>query len=226
MNLTDTEFLQDVASHKMTVVREDGLYRHISFGRPGSSTYRFDLLTWPGHLCYTGDMGTFVFQRLDDMLQFFRTDRREDGSLRINLKYWAEKCEAECSRGQGIREFDPEAFKREITEQRRSILVGYGREMTLDQRTELWDELELVRCAADEGEARTMTAVQDWSLTYLTPHRHEVEYTLYLNTSDFPSCKRYTHSFLWCCYALAWGIEAYDNAKAAQENESTAEEAA
>jgi hypothetical protein len=26
-------------------------------------------------------------------------------------------------------------------------------------------------------------------------------------------CEEYTHRFLWCCYALAWGIEKYDAAK-------------
>ncbi len=36
------------------------------------------LSAWPGHPAYAGDMGSFVFARLDDMFQFFRTDRRDD----------------------------------------------------------------------------------------------------------------------------------------------------
>ena len=27
----------------------------------------FDIVTWPGYLCYSGDMGCFVFTRLPDM---------------------------------------------------------------------------------------------------------------------------------------------------------------
>ena len=71
----DEQFLRDVAEHTMTVIREDGVSRHIRFAKPGTSCMHFDLITWPGYLCYTGDMGTYVFQRLTDMFEFFRTDR-------------------------------------------------------------------------------------------------------------------------------------------------------
>lgn len=50
------------------------------------------------YLCYTGDMGTYVFQRLTDMFEFFRTDReykkRNGGKLAVNLSYWGEKLQA------------------------------------------------------------------------------------------------------------------------------------
>lgn len=39
----------DVAEHKMTVLRDEGLYRHLRFQKPGTSCYYFDLVTWPGH---------------------------------------------------------------------------------------------------------------------------------------------------------------------------------
>jgi len=26
-------------------------------------------------------------------------------------------------------------------------------------------------------------------------------------------CHDYTYSFVWCCYAIAWGIQVYDAAK-------------
>jgi hypothetical protein len=32
----------------------------------------FDVVTWPGHLSISGDMGCFVFTRVDDMFTFFR----------------------------------------------------------------------------------------------------------------------------------------------------------
>ena len=81
-------FLRDVAEHEMIVVRDDGVHRHIRFKKPGTSCMHFDLITWPGYLCYTGDMGTYVFSRLTDMFEFFRTDReymrlREGQTLRV-----------------------------------------------------------------------------------------------------------------------------------------------
>ena len=41
-------FQADVARHGMTVLRDDGLYRHLRFRRPDCSAYWFDLLTAPG----------------------------------------------------------------------------------------------------------------------------------------------------------------------------------
>jgi len=72
----------------------------------------FDLLTWPGYLCYTGDMGTYVFRRLHDMFQFFR--RGESiGERCIDIRYWAEKLEA-IDRVDGVREWTPEKFREEV----------------------------------------------------------------------------------------------------------------
>src|SRR5690348_13144744 len=91
-------FLKDVSTHEMIVIRDDGANRHIRFKRPGTSCMYFDLITWPGYLCYTGDMGTYVFSRLEDMFEFFRTDRdynkRKGRELSINPKYWGEKLQA------------------------------------------------------------------------------------------------------------------------------------
>lgn len=82
---TEKRFLGDVAKHQMTILRDDGVNRHVRFKQPNSSNMFFDLITWPGCLCYTGDMGTYVFRRLEDMFEFFRTDREhqhlKDGGL-------------------------------------------------------------------------------------------------------------------------------------------------
>ena len=41
-------FAEDVAEHELTVRRDDGLYRHLRFQKPGTWIYGFDLITWPG----------------------------------------------------------------------------------------------------------------------------------------------------------------------------------
>ena len=88
--LTPDTFLQDVAQHQIHVIRDDGVYRHVRFKRPDTYCSHFDLITWPGHLCYTGDMGTYVFTRLRDMFDFFRRPDNEKWH-RIDRRYWAEK---------------------------------------------------------------------------------------------------------------------------------------
>ena len=50
-------FAKDTATHAMTILRDDGLYRHLRFKRPNTSSYYFDIITWPGYLAITGDMG-------------------------------------------------------------------------------------------------------------------------------------------------------------------------
>ncbi len=83
-----TFFVGDTRSHKMRVIMDNGLYRHLLFRNPESSSYWFQIVTWPGFLAISGDMGEFMFSRLDDMLEFFRTEEV------IDFRYWAEKCRA------------------------------------------------------------------------------------------------------------------------------------
>ena len=72
------QFTSDIAQHQMQVIRDDGVSRHLRFKRPNTMCMHFDLLTWPGYLCYTGDMGTYVFRRLEDMFPFFRRGEDRD----------------------------------------------------------------------------------------------------------------------------------------------------
>jgi hypothetical protein len=81
----EARFIKDTAEHEMTILHNDGLYRHLRFKKPGTRFYWFDLITWPGYLTIAGDMGTFTFERTEDMLTFFR------GAGDINPQYWSEK---------------------------------------------------------------------------------------------------------------------------------------
>lgn len=220
--LTESEFLRDVADHVMEVMRDDGVYRHIRFRKPGTMCMHFDLITWPGYLCYTGDMGTYVFTRLADMFEFFRTDRtyatRTGRRLAVNLSYWSEKLEAVDGnrRGGAAKEFSEEKLLRVINQYR----VDWLREARADgllnkaQRRDLWDAVEEdVLCHLQDGEQAVYIAARDfcWSPSYAKPLPHGKSWHFqdfweYDNTD-------YTHRFRWCCFALAWGIELYDRSK-------------
>ncbi len=81
----------------------------------------FDVVTWPGFLAYAGDMGAFVFARLEDMFEFFRGRPVDDkDKLYINLGYWGEKLEAVDQVGRrdsGYRVFSPDKLKEHVEEQ-------------------------------------------------------------------------------------------------------------
>lgn len=185
---TEQRFLKDVSMHKMTVLRHDGVCRHLRFRKPGTGIEGFDLITWPGHLCVTGDMGTYVFARLEDMFEFFRTDRKQTNqgqTLFINLGYWAQKVLAEDRHGK-IEEFDEEIARKKLLEE----LKEFGG--TREERREIYDAV--LRCFED-GEIEVKRALMDhfpdsweWNLT------------------------DYTYRFTWNCYAIAWGIQYYDDA--------------
>ena len=197
---TQERFLKDVAEHRMQILRDDGLYRHVRFSKPDSYDMGFDLITWPGHLCYTGDMGTYVFTRLPDMFVFFRTKPSAASGLYINTGYWSEKCVA-ADRRDGIQEYSDDKFRSAVANYVNEWREQYGWENLPD---DLREEVDLVLSAADDGEYAAREAVRSFS--YSDDEHGEFEF------SDFFECSlsEYTFRFVWCCYALAWGVQAYD----------------
>jgi hypothetical protein len=200
---TEERFLRDIASHEMTIIRDEGVSRHIRFRRPDSINMYFDLITWPGSLCYTGDMGTFVFSRLDDMFEFFRVEPsyklRDGNTLFVNPGYWGEKLQS-ISRFGGFREYSEERFKKRVKDHFDSYWEDSENE---EEKLECWQEIkEDVLICADE-EHRAYQAAYDFS------HGEFI----FQDFFDGGGTEAYTFHFLWCCYALAWGVKVYDASK-------------
>lgn len=215
---TEQSFLKDVAEHKMTVLRDDGVYRHIRFAKPGTGCMHFDLITYPGYLVYSGDMGCYVFSRLNDMFQFFRTDREhmhKGRKLGINLGYWSEKLQAVDGNRHKARatEFSEEKFKRVILEYLVSWVRGNAYRTTKAERRELWDEVmnDVLGADGDSGGYRMQAAAHDFYHT--TSSRISFQFDD-LFEHDFTE---YTYHFIWCCYAIAWGVMQYDNSMTERE---------
>lgn len=207
---TEQRFLKDVAEHQMTVIRDDGLYRHIRFKKPGTGCMYFDLVTWPGYLAYSGDMGCYVFTRLEDMFNFFRMDKDDwnynrDGGLSINLGYWSEKLVAVDGHRDkaSATEFDEDKFRRVINEYRVEWVRENRDRLTKEQRRELWEAVQdSVLCHFDD-EHESMRAAYEFSERIGECH---------FAFTDFwdHNFHQFTYRFVWCCYALAWGIRQYD----------------
>lgn len=211
------DFLRDTKDHELHILRDDGLYRHIRMKKPGTSAYHFDLITWPGHLCYTGDMGTFTFTRLADMFEFFR-GRPGREFADIDLGYWAEKATSfdKCGPGVGrLEEFDADAFKRSVMQ----TLVGWIREARQDGtlsksgRRDLWEAaIEQVVSRADYNDEHMAIGVMlEFSFdTRIDSYRCR---GWQFDLEDLGSIRRYTHTFVWACCAIAHAIKKYDEAK-------------
>lgn len=92
-------FKGNISDHVLSVVHDDGLYRHLRMGKPGTGLWSWSVVTWPGHLAISGDIGEgFVFSRESDMVGFFASGlgKRSDGAPSINPGYWAEKLLCAC----------------------------------------------------------------------------------------------------------------------------------
>lgn len=187
-------FLKDVSNHSINIVRDDGVYRHLIFSNNGSSIYRFDIVTWPGYLAYAGDMGSFVFTRTEDMFSFFRNSRKE-----INLSYWSEKVVAQ-NKHDGVEEFSIEEFRENVLRRVRSWLsLDDGQDIPSDMLNEIQPLLD----AEDMIDA--VENIRDF-------RSDKIDFNDWWEFDN----NVYTRSFIWCCYAIVWGIDLYD---ATKENE-------
>ena len=204
----EAQFLGDVANHEMTIIRDEGVNRHLRFKKPGTSAYYFDIITWPGNLCFTGDMGTFVFSRIDDMFAFFRMDDRDwnknPNGLSINPGYWSEKITATTRHG-GHEEWDEDEFVRRVNETR----IGWMRTcrecgVNKDDRRELWEAVENDVLSDPSSEPLCVAKIYEF---YHNAGSERFEFMDFFDSS----MTRFTFHFLWCCYALAWGINKYDD---------------
>lgn len=206
---SEDQFLKDVRNHTMTIDHDDGVYRTLHFGKGTSSVYHFKIITVPGYLIVTGDMGCWVFSRLSDMFEFFRMDDRDfnyhpERKLHINPGYWAEKCRAEDRTGDGIKSFSPELFKAAVKEEFDQHMEYIG-SMGKDEYYEgLWDDLESsVISYAHDGQHSAISAAMEFR------HGQFTMQDFYEHRLD-----EYNYHFIWILYAIVWGISKYDEEKA------------
>lgn len=189
--LVAKQFLRDIFPMALSVEHDDGIYRHLKIRHPDTIINGFDIVTWPGHLAISGDMGTTVFSRVYDMFDFF-------GGNEINPGYWAGKVEA----GE-TRVFDPDVFRQVVTEHVRNELASEPRDV-IEYVTK--DVEERVLNFADDGEHAAMSAAIDYRCPL--PSRYpNLDWSLdWMLEAD---CTNFTHRFLWQCHAILWAVNRY-----------------
>lgn len=228
-------FMQDVGKHCMTILRNDGVDRHVQFRKPGCSAYWFDLVTVPGILMINGDMGTYVFSSVHDMFEFFAMDQKyaQVGELWINPGYWSEKLLAvdSTSRGRGdIYEFDYEGFMTQVLEHYQEFYedqIKCEREARLDcEGSEIPQHILDEWAAEAEVRADVLTQIEEELLNGDHLDRDEAHRLLYNFDCDADpefgfgdSCewnlKCYRFHFIWCLYAIQYGIQRFQAEAAA-----------
>lgn len=155
------------------------------------------------NLSVSGDMGESVFTRIHDMFNFFVS--RDAG---INPCYWSEKLAMGAGgsgRDKHCLEFDDDAFAKELDEWHESWL-----EDGVHNASEIEDMAQRISNLKQEHFSNSQAAynaVFDSDIPGLDA------YQLF----ESNSCERYSHHYLWICYAVAWGIERYKGQKLANK---------
>jgi len=201
-------FVRETATHEMEILRDDGPYRHVRFMRPGTSMYYFDLVTWPGWLVVCGDVGDYMFSRTRDMFEFFGPSGArggfEDARWGINPYYWGEKLRSASHGRDQVRSYSPDVFRAAVLEWFTDAVDGLALDETFLLRLAV-DEEVLLREEVDWGEDAARGLLYDFEWRSGREWR-----TTVASEMDF---REWDWSYLWCCWAIVWGIGQYDAAR-------------
>lgn len=194
-------FCKNTAKHSLSVIKDDGLHRHLRMSENGTSMWHWDIVTWPGHLAIVGDIADgFTFRRAADMIDFFTIPQYSqnyysDGSPCIDFRYWAQKL------GDGSRhaaeEYSPEAF------------VQYVRdEIDNDEFGDDLDESTREMLIAEASDNRdTIYTASEWLA------RHEGIHNGLFSDYWEADFNRYTFQFVLACYAIEHTVREWNKLK-------------
>lgn len=206
-NPTLESFLKDVSSHELTVNLDQGVFRDITIAKPNTINLHYNITTRPGYLMITGDMGSFVFTRLNDMFKFFRSTDGYD----INVGYWEEKLEAVDSRN-GAKSFSIDAVKECLLDQLSDYLEGLDFDHSPSDCANTEEAKEAIQSLiglAESDAHEFYSELRDWE-----PNDNGgIEMDCWWEW-DF---KDYTPHYIWCCYAIVHAIKLYDEYKAQEQ---------
>lgn len=243
------KFTADTEGHELTILHDDGPYKHLLFKTPGESFYWYELIFWPGMMTMSGDMGTWSFRPYGntDVMGWFRAnpDRalRKDDGYKINPDYWTQKLEAGHLRGHKVaKQYDPALLGQHLIERVRESAEGDGiPQLVIDAAIErLRANLtsgfgEFDGSPVDEHNDREAAFHYHDEVHFFdeTDEGGDVEvleeakrfcetFEVSFDWDTVYDCSfdRYDNHYLWCLHAIVAGIEQYDAAiKAAAEAE-------
>lgn len=187
-------FLDDVKNHELTIDKNDGVSRHLKFANPNDCNKSFNITTYPNYLVITGDMGTLVFSRLYDMFDFFRSD-----NLKINPDYWAEKIQSTSHEAQiaSYSKFDLEQAKKSAQEDLNTYLEDND-DLSEEDRALLLEDFEC-EILHSKNDHEIVEAIRNFNFKGFKFDEFEMN-----------SCRIYSYSYIWLCYAIVWGIKKFD----------------
>lgn len=178
-------FPKDTEGFVLTVLHEQGDYRHLRFQRPGERWGSTDIHTWPGGLTTAGDMADgWMFER---GLGFFNNS--------VNLRYWHEKLTPAGRRA--AEEFSEATLRSTLTEAGADLDIPDQFRAEFDE--ELNDLIERI-CSGYADTSAALEQIAEFEFEWEGEHGDvDVCFTdsYELNIED------YTYHFVWALHVLS-----------------------
>lgn len=195
---------RSTAGHELSIVRDDGLYRHMRWAHPESHMYEVELVTWPGGMAVRGDIHDgYVFHlnvpgEQPDILAHFRGE--PDPATWASMLTVPREC---------VTWYSAEILRRHI-------------EGAVEDAIELDEEPEELREAVEEGLLTALTGNEDEQNTRWDAAEHEEADRTLLDQFEYEGfCFEDTYEwdlqdwspwYMWACHAIRAIIRAYDEA--------------
>lgn len=208
-------FWVETDKHEMTVLHNDGIYRHLRFMNPRNSGYWFELHTGPHFLLFRGDGESFVFSNGDrDMFRSFRNSIHRDGSLHPDPGYWTQKLNS----AEQAQKWDDDVFRERLQEE---IAYYIEQEIVPPEHAERFRE-EVAFWIEDEDLSTASLAIKHMSefefyFEQDTRKRKKNRYGFSSPDVQFDECwewiapcTEYDWWYLWALHAILWGILKHD----------------
>ncbi|GAA2770495.1 hypothetical protein [Streptomyces showdoensis] len=201
-------FASDSVGATMTLVKDEGVYRHLAFRFPKSSWEWCEILTWPGALILRGGLGCWSFTRTEDMFDLFRPSSPDEG---VDPVYWAEKLVP--GSGAEVMKYDAEraeAYVREAVEAAVKAYDHVSAEEAEEWLSSDWSGADFSTEADLMRSLGRFEALVDAHRPTSTFGRGDYqEFSFPVHEWDL---RRYNDWFLLACEMLPWAVGQYDAA--------------
>ncbi|MFP3986954.1 hypothetical protein U9R90_05505 [Streptomyces sp. E11-3] len=189
-------FARDTAGHAMTVLFEQGLYRHLRFEATDGRGYRFDLHTSPNRLMFHGEVGTYVFS-VWPTADLFKVFSESSVSDRPNFGYWNEKLVAW---SEPAIQFSTERFDEHVAKELAQA------EEHFPGVTAAWCEHTEGFMAAYSTDSKETAREALAAFEYLPDGQWGEAWRFLAPYTSEWQLDDYDWRYLWACHAIVWGI--------------------
>ncbi|MFJ9378880.1 hypothetical protein [Streptomyces sp. NPDC101455] len=191
----EARFASEAEGARMTVLRDEGMYRHLHFDFPRASWKWCEVLTWPGSLILNGGLGSWLFLATgEDLIEMLRPSA---SSQRVDPLYW----EGKLAPGSGTaRTYSPDRATAYIRETACGLASDFPG-LAQDVDTDILDGRPATDLSTEGGLRAALAAFEELhGCTYEGLHFPVQSWDL----------ERFDVWFLLSCVVLPWAVEQYD----------------